>query len=269
MTCAVKYPVILVHGIAVPDALPLISYWGQIPSHLQQRGAQVFLSRHPAWGDHEDNAALLKDRILEICNLTGAKKVNIIAHSKGGIESRYMISRLEMAPFVASLTTISTPHRGSVIADYIYNQIDMNEINGKLIVTIVATVGILFGDMSPDPEAAGRALTTTHMADFNKEVPDMPQVYYQSYTSVITENYPAIVWQKIYKLHYELDGPNDGLVSERSAQWGDYKGIVTVGSYSELNHADIVGLYQFSGRQIPQLHTFYVSVVEDLKNRGF
>lgn len=43
--------------------------------------------------------------------------MNIIAHSKGGLDSRYLISGLHMAPYVASLTTICTPHRGSMLAD--------------------------------------------------------------------------------------------------------------------------------------------------------
>ena len=45
------------------------------------------------------------------------KKIHIIAHSMGGLDSRYMISKLGMADRVLSLTTISTPHHGSPIAD--------------------------------------------------------------------------------------------------------------------------------------------------------
>ena len=39
------------------------------------------------------------------------EKVNIIAHSKGGLDARYMISKLNMGEYVASLTMISSPHR--------------------------------------------------------------------------------------------------------------------------------------------------------------
>jgi triacylglycerol lipase len=46
-----------------------------------------------------------------------ASKVHIIAHSMGGLDSRYLISKLGYGDRVASLTTISTPHRGSAIAD--------------------------------------------------------------------------------------------------------------------------------------------------------
>lgn len=39
---------------------------------------------------------------------TGCEKVNIIAHSKGGLDSRYAISRLGMDQYTASLTTINS-----------------------------------------------------------------------------------------------------------------------------------------------------------------
>src|SRR5262249_5187529 len=41
-----------------------------------------------------------------------ARAVHVFAHSMGGLDARYMISRLGMAKRVLSLTTIATPHRG-------------------------------------------------------------------------------------------------------------------------------------------------------------
>lgn len=121
--CRLKYPILLVHGIALPDDMKLVPYWGAIPDSLRSRGATVFMSNHNAWAEHKVAARILKDRVEQIIAQTGAQKVNIIAHSKGGIESRYMISCLDMADKVASLTTISTPHRGSKIADYLFKKL--------------------------------------------------------------------------------------------------------------------------------------------------
>lgn len=58
----------------------------------------------------------IRAKILEIQTETGCEKVNIIAHSKGGLDARYLITRLGMGETVASLTTIST-HRGSELLD--------------------------------------------------------------------------------------------------------------------------------------------------------
>ena len=57
----------------------------------------------------------IKKKILEVIEKTGCEKVNIIAHSKGGLDSRYAISILGMDKYTASLTTISTPHRGCIL----------------------------------------------------------------------------------------------------------------------------------------------------------
>ncbi|MBN2770027.1 MAG: triacylglycerol lipase [Spirochaetes bacterium] len=267
--CQLKYPILLVHGIALPDDMKLVPYWGNIPDHLRNRGATVFLSNHNAWAEHKVAAQFLKDRVEQIIAQTGAQKVNIIAHSKGGIESRYMISCLDMSDKVASLTTISTPHRGSMVADYLFEKIDSRQMGGKFIITLASVVGVVMGDSRPDPDSSGRSLTKEYMESFNENVPDMPQVYYQSYTSLITEEYPALFWQKLYELHKNLDGPNDGLVSEQSARWGVYRGVVKVGDVSQINHGDIVDLYQFSGRRVPDLHLFYIDMVHDLKDMGF
>ena len=40
-------------------------------------------------------------------------KVNIIAHSLGGLDARQMLTHLGMGSRVASLTTVGTPHRGT------------------------------------------------------------------------------------------------------------------------------------------------------------
>ena len=51
------------------------------------------------------------------------EKVNIIAHSKGGLDSRAAIAHCGMAPYVATLTTINTPHRGCIFAEYLLGKV--------------------------------------------------------------------------------------------------------------------------------------------------
>ena len=69
------------------------------------------------------NSGELAERIRQIVEETGCEKVNIIAHSKGGLDSRYAISECGMGKYVASLTTINTPHRGCEFADYLLSKI--------------------------------------------------------------------------------------------------------------------------------------------------
>src|SRR5207245_6473457 len=59
-------------------------------------------------------AAQFREQILR---WTG-EPVNLIAHSMGGLDARYMITHLGMAEHVRSLTTVSTPHRGTYLVDW-------------------------------------------------------------------------------------------------------------------------------------------------------
>jgi len=63
------------------------------------------------------NAKELKQKIAKFLKPLKAKKVNIIAHSKGGLDSQEL-AKISAPEFeIATLSTISTPHWGSVVAD--------------------------------------------------------------------------------------------------------------------------------------------------------
>ena len=63
------------------------------------------------------NAQDLENQIGVFLDTVKSKKVNIIAHSKGGLDSQ-LLAKISKPEFeVLSLSTLSTPHRGSVVAD--------------------------------------------------------------------------------------------------------------------------------------------------------
>ena len=214
--CATKYPVVLVHGFAFRDTTGTIRYWGNTADYLKGYGARVYVRGGDAYGLISVNAEILKKNILQIIAETGAKKVNIIAHSRGGLESRYMISRLDMADSVASLTTVATPHRGSPVADLLINKMEKENV----ITDIIDFNAKILGDVQPESFNAGGELTTDSLKVFNMENPDMPGVYYQSYAGAIGDDFPNPLWKKISKVITEKEGENDGLVSVKSAKWG-------------------------------------------------
>ncbi|MDP4183224.1 MAG: triacylglycerol lipase, partial [Bacillota bacterium] len=118
-TCKTKFPIVLIHGLGFKD-YKYINYWGRIPKELIRNGATIYYGNQEAWGTIEYNAQDVKDKILQIARETGCEKVNIIAHSKGGLDARYMISKLGMEDYVATLTMIAVPNQGSRIIDFIY-----------------------------------------------------------------------------------------------------------------------------------------------------
>lgn len=264
--CETKYPILLVHGVFFRDSR-LLNYWGRIPAELEKNGARIFYGEQQSAASVEDSADELAEKIKRIVNKTGCGKVNIIAHSKGGLDSRYAITKLGCAEYVASLTTINTPHRGCVFAEYL-----LQKAPEKMVKTIENTYNNAFrrlGDMDPDFMAAVKDLTDTRCARFNEEVPDCEGVMYQSVGSkAINARSGRFPLNVSYNIVKKFDGDNDGLVALTSAQWGEKFTPLYPKGKRGITHADVIDLNRedFKGFDVRE---FYVQLVADLKNRGF
>lgn len=264
-SCKTRYPILLVHGIGIRDDLWLLDYWGDIPESLIKEGAQVYLAGHGAWNTIESNGEALKQRIEEILEQTGAEKINMIAHSKGGLDSRYMISQLGMEDKVASLTTINTPHRGSSMADIAMGIVNHQSFWGD---EALNAFHWLFWREDGTAKEAGAQLSPDYLMEFNKTVIDSPKVYYQSYSSHLSEDYPEGFWRSLYSILKESEGENDGLVSIESAKWGNYKGEIISLEWVGISHKDVIGLPS-SPKVEFDVEAFYKGLVMDLKRRGY
>ena len=262
--CDTRYPLLLVHGVGFRD-FHYFNYWGRIPRILKRNGARVYYGHQEAWGTVEDNGQILKDKIFEILKETGAEKVNIIAHSKGGLDSRYLISGLYMAPYVASLTTINTPHCGSMLVDALMKLPD--SIYRRICGWIDAYFGRL-GDRKPNAYVASRQLSCAYARDFNERYPDMPGVWYQSYASLMKHGFSSKLLCIPYWFLKALDAENDGLVTEESARWTNFKGTIRNSYLRGISHGDMIDLTREDYRGFDVLE-FYIKVVEELKERGF
>ena len=89
--CRTRYPILLVHGVFFRD-FRFFNYWGRIPAELKRNGATIFYGNQQSAASVERCGEELTERIKQIIQETGCEKVNIIAHSKGGLDSRYAIS---------------------------------------------------------------------------------------------------------------------------------------------------------------------------------
>ena len=192
---------------------------------------------------------------------TNSEKVNIIAHSKGGIDSRYLIWKYDFGGKIASLTTISTPHRGAEIADLIYKQ---NIIHTDIAQKALVIFGELYGDTNPDLYNVNYYLTTGKMKEFNETVVMDPGVYFQSLYTTIDNKFNDLMVVSGYLYLMAVVGENDGVVSEYSARWGNNPRKIASG----LSHADIIDYKRekISGIEIPDI---YLDIVHDLSKKGF
>ena len=263
--CATKYPILMVHGVFFRDN-KIFNYWGRIPGELKANGAQVFYGNQPSAATIAHCAEDLKERILEITAQTGAEKVNIIAHSKGGLDSRYAIAKLGIGDKVASLTTVNTPHRGCLFADYLLNKIP-TETKDAVANTYNAALRKL-GEEEADFLAAVSNLTDSYCQPLDLEMGVPEGILCQSVGSVMTKSRSgAFPLNVCYPLVKHFSGENDGLVSEDSFAWGQNYTLLRATGKKGISHCDIIDLTR---ENIPgfDVREFYVDLVKDLKTRG-
>lgn len=264
--CKTKYPILLVHGVFFRD-FRYVNYWGRIPRELQRNGAALYYGQQQSAAAVEDSGRELAERIRQILAETGCEKVNIIAHSKGGLDSRAAIAHQGMAPYVASLTTINTPHRGCIFAEYLLEKIPA-AARQKIADTYNAALKRL-GDENPDFLAAVTDLTASACEKRNAAAPDAPGVFYQSVMSYCSRaQHGKFPLNMTYPIVKHFDGLNDGLVAVESARWGERFTLLEPRGKRGISHGDVVDLNR---ENIPgfDVREFYVSLAADLKQRGF
>ena len=268
-TCKTKYPIVLIHGAGFRD-LKWPVYWGRIPGELGKHGASVYYGLQDSWGSIETNAGAIISRIDAILAETGSKKVNLIAHSKGGLEARMAASSLGYGEKVASITTIGTPHHGSKTVDRLM------KLPGSLFSLAAFAVNNwirLIGDRKPDFMKVCEGFTTAAMERFNQENPDIPGVYYQSFACVMTHPLSDIHLSTANFVLNRIEGPNDGLVSVASASWGDNVRVLRSGVFRGISHLDAIDLRRAPitrarSAAVRDICDVYVDIVQDLKLRG-
>ena len=232
-----------------------LDYWFGIKEALENLGSTVFIAKVPAFGDIKSRAISLDKFIEKQCKMlrkTESKssiynnpnednstfkdkhepiKVNLISHSMGGLDSRYLISKIHnnnnVNYKVASLTTISTPHHGSECADFLVDLIGNNSVLKKLCPPSIFQ------------------MTTSNMKKFNEMVKNDPNVQYFSFGARFNPrwyNLFSLTWLVMkYKIEKEQSDrfrhliDNDGLVSVESSKWGEY-----ISTLDEVDHLDLI-----------------------------
>lgn len=247
-------PILLVHGMADKDYLFLRSFT-RIKKELTALGYTVYISKQDAMGTIEDNAKVLSSEIINIVEKECSPKIHIIAHSKGGLDARYAISKLEMDEHVMSLTTLSTPHHGSILAKKL---LKMPKIFAKILNWYWNTIYSILGDIKPNLYKLATQLTPEYLETFNKEVLNKSNVLYQSYAAKPPKKLRSIL-MLIPSLLLRLFGhtETDGVVEIESAKWGEYKGIIPAW------HHNLSGLFINGHKQKAILKT-YLEIINNL-----
>jgi triacylglycerol lipase len=252
------YPIILAHGMAGWERIGPINYFFQVAADLRARGETVIESQVPPFASSAKRAAYLAGFVDEALSDSGACKVNIIAHSQGGLDARYLISSMGYGDRVGALMTVSTPHRGSPVAD-----VALGLLPGFSYDVINAILGTLWSATIPpgDPrlQESLTQLSRPNMRDkFNPANLDDRRVKYysvagRSFGRSGTSECADGVWSNSWRVDvldpllavtdpvFVLTSPNpllpiinDGLVTIDSARWGTFLGCVPADHLDEI-----------------------------------
>jgi triacylglycerol lipase len=233
-------PVILVHGLFGFDRMGIpgarLDYFRGIAKHLDTLGCHAHAVKLP-------RAASVPERARELANAIealGHPRVDLIAHSMGGLDARYALAHFGLASRVRSLVTVGTPHRGTPIADL--------ATDGPLGLArrAIAALGISM--------TAVDWLTTAALERFNKDVPDAPGVRYACVVGGIREATTSIplAIQPVHAYLRKIAGANDGLVPMTSQYWGETLAEIEADHFAQIGWRlgtrstfDALGLYAF------------------------
>ena len=225
-------------------------------------------------------AAQLKSHVEDIIAATGAEKIHIIAHSMGGLDARKMIFELGMAEKVFSLTTIGTPHRGTILADRILSQ------GGTLWIRQIQDALNLNLEGFLD-------LTVAACENFNRQAEAAEaenDVFYQTYSSFEQVEDIFLPLVPSWFLISSFEGRNDGLVPVKSQQWkntltranGTRKEIMRREFPVPADHLNQVGWWDWQETVNPifngsfqnqkeiyenKIKNVYLAIAEDLRSR--
>ena len=258
-----RHPVVLMHGFGLLAVIRRNGHLHDVAMHLRQHGVRAFAPNVAPYDCISARAAMWAERIDRVLEECEADEVNLIAHSMGGLDARYLISRMGYHDRVASLTTISTPHRGTPIAEIVLQQPErLREWAAEVVDWLGANALV---DGSSNVRQAVLELTPTFVQEtFNPATPDHPTVQYWSYTGCAGRGATASINPLLAPLNllvYSREGPNDGYISCTSSAWGTCLGSL------DADHMRQIGLPTSRNGSFDTF-AFYCNLVRMLADEG-
>jgi triacylglycerol lipase len=178
-----RFPILLAHGFNTSTT----NFWAfnGVDTDLAEAGYIAKLGSVPPFDTPEVRAGFLSDQLDALLAETGAEKVNLVCFSMGGLDCRFLASPhgLNRGDVIASITTISSPHRGSGIADETLKFLPTGAAPTKVVDALATMFGKTFSEVADDSHlvAALASMAESNIGAFNERIDDAKGVFYQSF----------------------------------------------------------------------------------------
>ncbi|MES3630679.1 MAG: hypothetical protein PPP56_11000 [Longimonas sp.] len=260
-----RLPVVMMHGFGIGGSLRRGGHLHEQAMYLRMRGVRAYAPNVSPYNTVRARCQTWQAHIEHILEETHSDAVTVIAHSMGGLDARFLIAQMGMHEHIKALVTVSTPHRGSTLANLVLKQPDAVR---SWLADITDWMGThIIEDGSANSLQTVRELTPSFMKhSFNPNVPDHPDVAYWSYAGQAGRDTPVPLTPllRYFNTHlYEREGINDGFVSVESARWGTFKGTV------DADHVRQVGMDAGFGGANFDANAFYAQIAMQLRSAGW
>jgi len=177
-------------------------YFRGLRAVVRETGIDAHVPQMPVSTGIEGRAKAVRTVMDEI----KSSGIILVGVSMGGLVARALASRYDPDHRISTVATIATPHHGSPLADY--------ALSGE-----TRTPGFVVNKFRP----ALHDLTLAEASAFNAKTPDRADVRYLSWAFARPNTEMPPLFKKRQHRIFTLEGPNDGLVSVKSATWGEAK----------------------------------------------
>ena len=267
-----RYPVILVHGFSGFKDIGPLEYFYKVGDTLAPMGYDIHTAVLTPYNSTENiRGPELKKYIDEVMKKTHAKKVNIVAHSQGGIDSRFVVSHYGYGDRVGVLNMIASPHHGTPLADIALESWGLKKVMDVMFMIF----GIAIRDQKSDQDlkAALGTLSVKHMdGEFNVKNPDDPRVKYKSWSGKSCQKISGSCKNPVnmcltvpYEMIFRYGSgniENDGIVPTASAVWSGFQGNIDADHFGEVGQlAGMTGNFDHIA--------FYRGIFESMAAEGY
>ncbi len=285
------YPFVLVHGFFGFDKVGPLDYWWKLKPALQADGHSVYIASVDPFNSTYVRGPQLLKQVQAFLKTTGAAKVNLVAHSQGGLDSRWVATKIPGR--IASVTTVASPHLGAYIADVLLKR-TAGWTKAVAEAFLKALAPKVYGDPAKDTsiKASLEFMETKSVQKFNVAYPNQTGIDYYSiggrsdksdggstcqaplapafiskYDKVEDPIEPLLyITAKVLQESYMNPKPNDGVIQTWSTKWGTWLGCIPADHFDQVGH--LFGDDPGKGNTFNHT-TFYRDLLKWLKGKGY